>query len=1222
MENTTACLFRQVLMKIWRPYNSIGTIRQRRLPASRGSSPETGALKSGRKPSGDIIYTSSDKSQEAKSALKLAYEKALAGKSQKSEQRQHRTTTLSNRMILEQASQVVDSQKLTPGQRSALQTFQKHLDKLRELETKKEEQQKIIDDARKRGARQVEYQAAINRRNILATQINRESTKLLEVENTPVLRRVLEQAKNVIVDEQTAIRKQALTDYRKKRTESRERTEARHKILRVAKELNHLLLREDKKHHVPDSMKKAVASALDLLELDTVNAAERIAKYDTLIAKATDQDVIDSLTVTRENIKSQGEKIGARLKELHAAYAEIMKSEDPDISAGYDPVIDGNLKELAESIGDTPFSELSVEQLEDVYSMYKMVLTRVRDANKSLTDSRNATISQRSLAVIRQIRAVGGSHKYLQGSGKANAFAWNNLKPIYAIEKLGSPALKEAFWSLIEAEGGYARDIKEASDFADKMRKEYGYDKWDMKKKYSFKSTSGIEFELTLEQVMSLYAFSRREQALDHLRIGGFVFDSNIETYKVTETVDQKTGETKQKRSILKYRVNTADAHQLSQDILTDIISVLDAKQAKFVEEMQGYLSDTMGAKGNEVSMAMYGIKLFKEKHYWPLKSSNSYMFLQNEMAGEVRIKNAGFTQKTKPKANNPIILQNFMDVWAGHVHDMSMYHSFTLPLEDFNRIFNFATIRKEGEDPAGVKMTIQNAYGKEAVDYVRQMIIDLNGGARSDTREGMSKQLMGKFKKAAVAGSLSVAIQQPSALNRAKALIPDKYFITLNPRLLSTGKLWEECKTYAPVAVIKEMGKFDMDTGIGTINYIKSEKKGLTDVVDDVTGWLPAKADEWTWVQIWAAVKKETAARHPELVVSSKQFLEAAGKRFTEVIVKTQVYDSTLSRSAFMRSKSGLLQMATSFMAEPTTSINMIEDAIRQYKRGYRQQATKTARAVLDSMVANAVLVSLIYALRDDDDENETFIEKYFSALSSEIVDGLNPLTYIPWVKDAWSIAQGFDVERSDMSLISDIADALTTFGKLCAKDTDAMSEKELSEHRRKIAAASWGLVEQVANFFGLPVRNVRRDVMAFINTGINTVQNVKNGIVDNPRSFWSEIKEAVQDVTPVLGWFNDSKSDKLYDALTARDTAQINRLKITYRDDEGKFNVSAYRSAVRKGLRENDPRIRTAAKARLNGDHTKANKLLNQIAAEGHFDRSDISAAIKAEYNRLKDD
>ena len=52
---------------------SIGKIRQRRFPANRGSSPETGALNSGRKPSEDIIYSSFDKSQEAKSAIKIAY---------------------------------------------------------------------------------------------------------------------------------------------------------------------------------------------------------------------------------------------------------------------------------------------------------------------------------------------------------------------------------------------------------------------------------------------------------------------------------------------------------------------------------------------------------------------------------------------------------------------------------------------------------------------------------------------------------------------------------------------------------------------------------------------------------------------------------------------------------------------------------------------------------------------------------------------------------------------------------------------------------------------------------------------------------------------------------------------------------------------------------------------------------------------------------------------
>ena len=41
-----------------------------------------------------------------------------------------------------------------------------------------------------------------------------------------------------------------------------------------------------------------------------------------------------------------------------------------------------------------------------------------------------------------------------------------------------------------------------------------------------------------------------------------------------------------------------------------------------FVDEMQAYLSDVMGEKGNEVSLAMYDIKLYNEKNYFPLKTS------------------------------------------------------------------------------------------------------------------------------------------------------------------------------------------------------------------------------------------------------------------------------------------------------------------------------------------------------------------------------------------------------------------------------------------------------------------------------------------------------------------------------------------------------------------------------------------------------------------------
>ena len=130
------------------------------------------------------------------------------------------------------------------------------------------------------------------------------------------------------------------------------------------------------------------------------------------------------------------------------------------------------------------------------------------------------------------------------------------------------------------------------------------------------------------------------------------MFDSNIETYK--EIVEEKDGKTKTKKSIIKYKVNTAEAHQITPEILAAITGKLTKEQMGFVDEMQEYLSIVMGAKGNEVTSKMYGVKLFKEKFYFPLKSAKQFMFEQNEVSGEVKIKNSGFTNKVVAKANNP----------------------------------------------------------------------------------------------------------------------------------------------------------------------------------------------------------------------------------------------------------------------------------------------------------------------------------------------------------------------------------------------------------------------------------------------------------------------------------------------------------------------------------------------------------------------------------------
>ena len=1060
--------------------------------------------------------------------------------------------------------------------------------------------------------------------NQAANRINTYDRQLLNLEATTALKGVLEREKAQArkraeqkaeqrrkddiarVKERAAKTQRELMDRyqksRKKGIEGRKKTEMRHKIKDVVNELNQHLTKGTKEKHVPIELQKAVAEALDAVNMDTVGAEERIAKLQEELRTAKTLEDMKAITKKIERIQEMGGNLEAKLSRLKTAYDSIINSDDPLIANSHDDVISSSIDKVIEVVGNTPLRDMSLYQLESVYDMYKMVLTSVRNANKAFKAAKGEEISTIANGVIAELMDKKKKSPYsAKGMQAMSEFDWNNLKPVYAFERIGSANFTKVFKEVRAGEDVWANDMSEAQAFREEQFKKYKYDSWDFNKRYGFTSTSGMHFELSLDQILSLYAFSKRDQAADHLKYGGFVFDG------LTEVKEKnKVGVT------VTYQLKDATAYNLSEETLAEIIGKLTPEQKAFADAMQDYLSTVMGEKGNEVSLALYDIKLFKEKHYFPLKSAPQYMAKAKEQAqGEVKIKNKGFTKETTPKAKNPIVLSSFMDVWAGHVNEMSMYHAFTLPLEDFYRVYNYHTSADEKMEMVSVGASLENAHGEAAVKYIDQLLKDLNGGARSDPRETFGKALMSNFKKAAVMASMSVVVQQPTAIVRAMALVDAKHFAGQKVAKGKHKEMWAEVKKYAPVAVIKEMGYFDTGMGKGSVEWLKGEKTFM-DKVDDVISKAPALADEVTWVAIWNAVKRETVHTHKDLRSNSEEFLKVVGERFTEVIIKTQVYDSTLSRSANMRSKGALMNMWTAFMAEPTTSINMLQDAFR---KGNKKYIARTLGAVYGSVILNSALVSLIYAMRDDD-EDETFLEKYLSRFTTEVIDGINPITYIPFFKDIWSLLQGFDVERADMSLINDVIDSLQQIIKVASKDTSDMDEDELSEHNKAINEAVLSIIDNISSLVGVPVKNVRRDINGFINS-IKTIEKDLDGRETTAGSLGDNVLEDVKDSVPVWGWFPDeSKGDKLYDATIKGDTAYIDRLKSAYKSE------NAYNSAVRKALQENDPRIKEAAQAVVDGNFREYDRIRNEIDGEGHFGEKDIRSAIAAEVEKMTPD
>ena len=1044
---------------------------------------------------------------------------------------------------------------------------------------------------------------------------------------------------------------------RKKGAENRHKAEMRRKIRKTIRDLDKLLNNGDKKRNVKEGMKDLVSETLrsaDILFTDNysnedmirngvgTDLTEQEAKYVEEARELMEQIVnlpsgsyeafqkrqeqesklqsklnyrMSKLNdvFARERARLAKTKVSEVLGSLAEAYKGLEDSEQSYISGAFHENVYQYMLAVQGDVGGTLIRDMSMNQLEELHKAYTMVLTTVRNANKMFAANLKQTREQLGSQTIAEVQKAGGEHGlWAPGEDKISAFSWNNEKPVYAFERIGSETLKQLFENTRAGEDIWAKDMTEAREFYLEQARKHKYDSWDFKKQYKFTSTSGIDFSLNLEQIMSLYAYSKREQAHDHLMKGGFVFDGN------TEVQVSKMG------IKMTYLNKTAKAHNVSPAILGDIVSKLTAEQKAFVDVMQDYLSTNMGGKGNEVSMQMYGVNLFNEKYYFPLRSAGQYMERAKEadlkkQQGQISIVNSGFAKAITPKSSNPVVLSGFMDVWADHVNEMSMYHSFVLPMEDFRRVYNYSSPNMETGRSISVNSVIQDAYGEAATAYIDQLYRDLNGGAVSDPRETTAKVLMGKFKKAAVFASLSVVIQQPSAIGRAFAIISPKYFIGSKVDHKRHKALWAELKQYAPVTIIKEMGYFDTGMGKSAQDFIKGkEYHGLKekaaalftdgDYRDEVLGKAPALADELTWCAIWEAAKRETRANNPKMDVKSEEFLQLAGKRFTEVITKTQVYDSVLSRSANMRSKGAFMSMWTAFMAEPTTTINMVEDALRKAKKGDKKYAARAMGAVMTSVVINSLLVSLVYAMRDDD-EDETFLEKYVQSFATEILDGINPITYYPFLKDVWSVMQGYDIERSDMSLISSLTEKITKLVQVYSKDTDGMDEDELAAYHKSVSDAWWGVLDYGTALAGIPVKNVRRD----INGAVNMFRTISQDLTDRDTSWgslidktWDDVKNAI----PVVGWMPDTTAaDKLYKATVKGDEAYQKRLESAYSSQTSLDN------AIRKGLRANDSRIWEAAVAWNSNDLETYKRIAREIVAEGHFSQDNVVMAIQAE-------
>lgn len=827
---------------------------------------------------------------------------------------------------------------------------------------------------------------------------------------------------------------------------------------------------------------------LSELEDRTEQLTKQRDKQQALLKRIAAENGLSELAASRREQLNR-ETVGKALSELYDAYKLIKNSRSQYIQGVYSETVENRIEIAKNELGKKTVPEMSNAELEQLYDVYKMLYSAVTGANKIFASGKKATVEEMSLKVMEEIERAGKNDSLISGKepgerssagqkaveGK-RGIEWEMLQPFTAFYKTGSETFRELYNQALEGQDKWARNVAEFKAFATGKRRQYGIWSIDESEVTEYTLESGERIKLTVPELMSIYALSRRDQGRKHLLVGGITLAENeIKTgEKVLGVVDKRYGR------------DTARAYHLTEGDLSFLAEMLNSNLRKYVEEMQEYLSTVVAEKGNEVARVLYGIDIFGEANYFPISSDRRFLFSSNKAVDAVSLKNIGMTKNTVPNAANPVVIASFDKVWDDHTAKMALYNSMVLPIENMNRVLNFTSYLSEADSSAysrSVRTVLEESFGKSAAKYFEQFVVDLNGGI-SGAKGGFWLQFVSKMKKTAVAGSLSVVVQQPTAIIRAFALINPKYFAGFKTQKEIAGSTrYEEIKRWAPIAIVKEIGGFDTGSGRAASEYIGA--KEYSGVKNKVKGFFTdsyyrdekfmvgaAKADELGWGIIWDAVKREIRDT-TNLEFNSEEFLEACGKRFTDVIVQTQVYDSTLSRSSIMRNKSDIAKMATSFMGEPMTSFNMLYRAALDVNRSKGKAigtASRAVAAVIGSIVAGVLAKSLISAGRDDDDD-ESYIDKYFQAVGGGLVDELNPLNLIPFARDLVTIIQGYDIDRADMTLFKDLWDAITKL------DSDKISDYRKVEN----------VVGSIGNIFGLPVRNIMRDVRTAYNSAVS---------------------------------------------------------------------------------------------------------------------------------------
>ena len=917
------------------------------------------------------------------------------------EQFQQRTDTLTDREVLALAASQVKVSDLTDAEKNALDIFQQRLAKLEALQMERAEQGKLYKELQF-GANVDREEAAktLNRMRTLDGQIQKASAEVLSVEEKTVLKRVLQKARTVVEQQECQHGKEILKRWRDRRNNADAIKKYRDRLRGDVDELTNWVLHPDNKNvvkHIPDALKNTVIPFIRSINFESKRS---LSGGNPTVA---DKAMMEQARRLAKVMEGTGD-----VDEMYANYTDL----PPDFMTNLRSFMDTAQEIIDNNSGEFVINQMTAEELAKLSKVVRTLKKYIMQMNRFHVNAMFKHVydaGNNSIDYMDQLKPA-------ENTGIVSQFLlWQQMRPAYAFERFGDGGMA-IYDGLRRGQATLAFNTKKITEFSEKAYTAAEVNAWENEVK-TITINPGTVVKMRVSQIMSLYELSKREQAKGHILGEGI----RVATFKNGRKKISDVG------------------HTLTQGELHTILKELTPRQKEVADNLQQFMQKQGGEWGNYVTVARFGEKQFGEENYFPINSDGRHLSVDADekpgAASLYALLNMGFTKQTQEKAKNRIIVYSIFDVFANHMASMAQYNAFALPVVDALKWFNYqqvavdedgnktitGSVREQMDRVFGVPEESRPGSGRQG--YAQSFFINIIKAFNGTEAQGIPTDAIGveavhRYNVAQVAYNLRVVAQQPLAITRAAMVIDYSSIIKgmkLSPAAIK--KNIDEMQRYSGIAAWKALGFYDVNISRGLTDIIKHQTNTI-DKINDIGMTGAEWADTITWAGIWSACKEEVIKKQ-KLTPKNDGFYEAVTKLFEDVIYKTQVVDSVLTKNEFLRSKGLFARLTGSFMSEPTATASMLIDAYDKYQmdmqRGMtKQQAWQKNRSMIVRTAyvygLGAAILAAVQAVADafrDDDDYETWAKKWLDAFAGNLVDELMPFNKLPLISDFYELAK-----------------------------------------------------------------------------------------------------------------------------------------------------------------------------------------------------------------------